>query len=233
MNQTVNRMIPIEAGVSENVTVTVEAPMLQTAAPELGTVIAEKAVHDLPLMRGLRYGFRCLDVPSRAEPFNPDWRYITPDYFRVFRVPVIAGRGILDADTASAAPVALVNEALVRRYLSASGGGAVTPADIANALGHQLVPFRPPSVKEAEVPRLIGGIVADVRSQPSEPVRPTIYMPVTQVPPRLFGIAHRYFPMNWVVRTRGANQANLTAALRDAVHAVDPDLPLTPLVPPQ
>src|SRR5262245_55455504 len=32
VGQTVNRMLPIEAGVSENVTVTVEAPMLQTAA---------------------------------------------------------------------------------------------------------------------------------------------------------------------------------------------------------
>src|SRR5689334_14347652 len=49
VNQTVTRMIPIEAGVSENVTVTVEAPLLTTAAPELGTVISEKAVHDLPL----------------------------------------------------------------------------------------------------------------------------------------------------------------------------------------
>jgi ABC-type antimicrobial peptide transport system permease subunit len=58
-------------------------------------------------------------------------------------------------------------------------------------------------------------------------VRPTIYLPVTQVPPRLFGMAHRYFPVNWVVRTRGANQANLTAALRDAVHAVDPQQPFS------
>jgi len=49
VNQTVTRMIPIEVGVSESVTVTVEAPMLQTASPELGTVITEKAVHDLPL----------------------------------------------------------------------------------------------------------------------------------------------------------------------------------------
>jgi putative ABC transport system permease protein len=190
-------------------------------------VEAAAVVNDLPLMRGLRSGFRFLDLPSRAEPFNPDWRYITPDYFRVFRVPVLAGRGILDADTASAAPVALVNEALVRRYLSANGGGALTAADIANALGHQLVAYRPPSVKEPEVPRMIVGVVADVRSQPSEPVRPTIYLPVTQVPPRMFGMAHRYFPVNWVVRTRGANQANLTAALRDAVHAVDPQQPFS------
>ncbi len=74
---------------------------------------------------------------------------------------------------------------------------------------------------------MIVGVVGDVRSQPSEPVRPTIYMPATQVPARMFSMAHRYFPVNWVVRTRGANQANLTAALRDAVHAVDPEQPFS------
>src|SRR5690242_20900420 len=50
VNQTVTRMIPLEAGsVTENVTVTVDAPLLSTASPEIGTVITEKAVHDLPL----------------------------------------------------------------------------------------------------------------------------------------------------------------------------------------
>jgi hypothetical protein len=50
VNQTVTRMIKLDAGsVTENVTVTVDAPMLSTASPEIGTVITEKAVHDLPL----------------------------------------------------------------------------------------------------------------------------------------------------------------------------------------
>jgi predicted permease len=207
------------------------------ALPE---VDAAAVVNDLPLTRGLRVGFRFLDVPSRVDPFNPDWRYITPDYFRVFRVAVIAGRGITDGDTSAAAPVALVNDSFVRRYLSDGGAraalsaasaesrGAASMADFASALGHHVaVGSRSTSMVGADVPRVIVGIVGDVRSQPSEPVRPTIYMPVTQVPQPMFGMAHRYFPVNWVVRMRGGNQANLTAALRDAVHAIDPQQPFS------
>jgi hypothetical protein len=127
---------------------------------------------------------------------------------------------LTDTDTAASLPVALVNEAFIRRYLS----GEPT----SSALGHHLAAgIRPQQMRGAEVPRLIVGVVGDVRSQPSEPVRPTIYTPVTQVPPQLFMIAHRYFPANWVVRTRGGNQATLTAALSDAVHAVDPEQPFS------
>jgi putative ABC transport system permease protein len=221
------------------------------ALPE---VEAAAVVNDLPLTRGLRFGFRFLDNPGRNEPFNPDIRYVTPDYFRVFRVPIVAGRGLTDADTRASAPVALVNQALVRRYFNvpAAGAGAAAGATAgaaaaagagasaasapgadaavgdSAALGrHVASGSRPQPAFGGDIARAIVGVVGDVRSQPSEPVRPTIYLPVTQVPQALFGIAHRYFPVNWVVRTRSANQANLTAALRDAVHAIDPQQPFS------
>jgi putative ABC transport system permease protein len=203
------------------------------ALPE---VDAAAVVNDLPLTRGLRFGFRFLDNPTRPlnDPFNPDIRYVTPDYFRVFRVPIVAGRGLNEGDTRASAPVVLINQALARRYFAAapdasggSAGAAAAAGDAAMvALGRHLAAGgRPQAAFGGDIARAIVGVVGDVRSQPSEPVRPTIYLPVTQVPQALFGIAHRYFPVNWVVRTRNANQANLTATLRDAVHAVDPQQP--------
>ncbi len=49
VGQTISRQLTLETGVSETVNVTVEPPMLQMAPPEIGTIIPEKAVHDLPL----------------------------------------------------------------------------------------------------------------------------------------------------------------------------------------
>jgi FtsX-like permease family protein/MacB-like protein len=45
-----------------------------------------------------------------------DWRYVTPEYFRLFRIPVRAGRVFDARDEAHGAPVALVNEAFARTY---------------------------------------------------------------------------------------------------------------------
>jgi len=50
VNQTLTRSVRLEVGaVTEALTVTAEAPLLQRSSSELGTVITEKAVHDLPL----------------------------------------------------------------------------------------------------------------------------------------------------------------------------------------
>src|SRR5438067_7200918 len=50
VNQTVTRIIGLSVGaVNENVTVSATAPILQASSTELGTVITEEAVHDLPL----------------------------------------------------------------------------------------------------------------------------------------------------------------------------------------
>src|SRR5437660_6737982 len=50
VNQTITRRIALSVGaVSENVTVSATSPIVQASSSELGTVITEEAVHDLPL----------------------------------------------------------------------------------------------------------------------------------------------------------------------------------------
>jgi putative ABC transport system permease protein len=44
---------------------------------------------------------------------------VSAAYFRLLGIPVLEGRGILDSDTASANPIALVSETLARRYFPA------------------------------------------------------------------------------------------------------------------
>jgi hypothetical protein len=50
VGETVNRSLSLAVGaLSEAVTVAAQSPLLQVASSELGTVIPEQAVHDLPL----------------------------------------------------------------------------------------------------------------------------------------------------------------------------------------
>ncbi len=55
---------------------------------------------------------------SRTVRARTDYFAISPDYLRTLRIPLIRGRSFLPSDTAQAPPVALVNQALVRRYFA-------------------------------------------------------------------------------------------------------------------
>ncbi len=57
-------------------------------------------------------------VPARDENMRIYWSRVSPSYFSVMKVPLLAGRGLTDADAASARRVIVVNEAFTRRYLA-------------------------------------------------------------------------------------------------------------------
>ena len=73
----------------------------------------------------------------------------------------------------------------------------------------------------------IVGVIGDVRSSLSAPVRPTVYVPVAQAPEWTFTVAHGYFPVSWVVRTRDDRGAAVVQSLREIVRRVEPQLPLS------
>jgi predicted permease len=62
-----------------------------------------------------------LAIPGYQQPAGQRAPYaaynaVSPDYFKVLRIPVVAGRTILESDTASAARVAVINQAMAERY---------------------------------------------------------------------------------------------------------------------
>jgi putative ABC transport system permease protein len=78
-------------------------------------------VNTLPL--GGRVTKRSMDVedyvPASAEPSPLFWlNTVTPHYFRVMGIPILAGRDLTDADASGNPPVALVTESTARRYWS-------------------------------------------------------------------------------------------------------------------
>ena len=176
-------------------------------------VEAAAVTNNLPVDRGLNLVLT-LVADIAIEPAAIDWRYVTPDYLRVLDIPLVSGRSFSSADTRNGTPVAMVNEAFVRQF------GAAREV-IGTHL--QLLEYRP---ELADAPRQIVGVIGDVRTRGVSQTRPTMFVPVAQVPSDLLGVAHSYFQVNWALRTQdGVRGLNL--AIDDILRRADPQFPLT------
>jgi predicted permease len=138
-----------------------------------------------------------------------DYRMITPGFLGALGVPLLAGRYFTRADDNESRRLVIVDEALAQKL---AGAGA----DARSVVGRRLAlpiegrPF------EAE----IVGVVGTVRHQSlSEPGRETLYVPYRHEATRSISV---------VVRTAGDPEA-LAPALREAVSALDPQLPIQEL----
>jgi putative ABC transport system permease protein len=143
------------------------------------------------------------------------YRAINPHYFAAMEIRRLEGRVLTDTDSADAAPVIVINQALAR--LAFPNGGA---------LGRSLV-VGAGYLKDARDlrPRTIVGIVADTRER-GLGFAPTLtmYVPVSQSPELITRLVLEKIPLRWVLRTNGAT-ADLVPAVRRAVLAVDPTQP--------
>ena len=135
--------------------------------------------------------------PRPGEAIQARFQSATPGFFEALRFRLLQGRLIEARDTATAARVVVINEALARRYFSG------------DALGRFLDLWGEK--------RQIVGIVADVRDRPADPeAEPAFWWPMAQQP---FGRVQA------VLRTDGDPLALLGPA-GDVVHALDGELPI-------
>jgi predicted permease len=136
-----------------------------------------------------------------------NYTMVSPGYFAAAGTPILRGRAFLESDTANSMPVAIISEALVKKYWPGQ-----------DPIGKQIAPRA--LVFPAET---IVGIAADVkRISLRESPPPEMYVPYTQkIWPSLLA-------MNVVVRAT-QDPASLATSLRAAVHSVDPDLPIANL----
>jgi putative ABC transport system permease protein len=168
--------------------------------------------------RSLPLGSTIGDYGLTVEGFDPppgtrpkgDWQIATDGYLEAMGERVIRGRGFTPADATDTMPVALVNEELVRRYFpgrEAIGGRL--------RIGGGGGPERPWVT--------IVGIVGNVRHNGlTDPVKEKFYIPHTQWH-KSTGNAIR--GMNLVIKT-ASSPSPLTTSVRDAIRALDPNLPV-------
>jgi hypothetical protein len=70
--------------------------------------------NSIPVERGLNLAIRPPSGGLLNGPRSVDWRWISPEYFSAFRIPVRDGRVFDDRDHTSSTPVAVVNEAFAK-----------------------------------------------------------------------------------------------------------------------
>ncbi|MGC1869679.1 MAG: ABC transporter permease [Acidobacteriaceae bacterium] len=170
----------------------------------------------LPYERGLNDGVKIADGKDAGNEEITDEIYVTPGYFDVLRMHLLAGREFSDRDTAQSQPVAIVNEAFARKYLQQP-----------NPVGRNLQGGDSTHRHMAVV-----GVVADVVQTPgfnrNAPLasEPTLYVPATQVDSRFLAMVHIWFQPSWIVRTRGP-VAGITGQMQKALADADPALPFS------
>ena len=183
-----------------------------TELARLPGVEAAAVANNLPVERGLQ-----LLLPLRPdnlmEPAGADWRYVAGDYLEVLRIPLVDGRAFAETDhSAAATPVALVNEAFARRF----GGGRTV-------IGTRL---QMTAIEVDDQVREIVGILGDVRTRGVTATRPTVFVPVEQVPDDLLAVAHGFFQVKWALRTRDGG-TGLIQSVDRVIREADPLLSIT------
>ena len=185
-----------------------------TELARLPGVEAAAVANNLPVERGLQMAMS-RRPDDESEPAGADWRYVAGDYLEVLRIPLVTGRAFGEGDhRAAAPPVALVNETFARRF---GGGRTVIGARL------QMTAM----VIDDQV-REIVGVIGDVRTRGVTAIRPTLFVPVEQVPEDLLAAAHGFFQVNWALRTR-AGGTGLVRSVERVIGEADPLLPITAL----
>lgn len=147
--------------------------------------------------------------PPLEKDLAAELRYVSPNYFSVLHIPLEQGRSFSVRDTTGSTPVTIVNRILARR------------------LWPNGVPVRQvihlPELEAGPAWQVVG-VVGDVRDNGLlAEAPPIIYIPVDQVSNN---------PWHWteqslfiVARTK-ANPALFLRPIEQAVHRIDPSLPL-------
>jgi putative ABC transport system permease protein len=176
-------------------------------------VTAASASEGMPL-QGVNFGmpFQIAGRPNIEDPSarpGAGFNMITPEYFKAFGVNMVRGRSFTDQDAAGGVPVAVVNEAFVRKFFD-----NVDPLT-QTVLVEQLIPgvtkLGPP------IPWQIVGVYHNVRNGgPRGEGFPEIDVPFAQSPWPQAGIAVR----------ASLDPTTLTRSIGEIVQSMDPNLPL-------
>jgi predicted permease len=105
-------------------------------------------------------------APKFNENSGASWDRVSPGYFQAVGQPLVRGRAFTGADNASAAPVAVVNQAFARRFFPNED-----PLD--KRFGFDLAAY-------ANVFRIVG-VVRDAKyNRPRKPANPMVFVPLAQ-----------------------------------------------------
>ncbi len=142
-------------------------------------------------------------TPREGEDMNAERPSVTPDYFTTLKVPLLAGRAFTQADDATRSPVAIVNEALAKRFFGSPQ----------NAIGRRLANG---GGKDLKYDIEIVGVVRDyIHRNMRGTIKMSLYRPAAQ--------DSNPAGMHYYIRTWGSPDAAM-AMTRQAVQQIDSKL---------
>jgi putative ABC transport system permease protein len=156
--------------------------------------------------------------PGPKEQIGAGWARVMPGFFETLGARIVQGRAIGDEDTPTTRPVAVVNEAFVRRFFKHQ-----------NPIGQHFGIDRIQYSGSYE----IVGVVRDMRYMTwdyKDPVRPMFWVPETQNlkyddPQFAVGELFSHFLYNIVIWAPG-NPPGIETGVRKALASIDPNLVL-------
>ena len=203
----------------------VSLPRFQYATPQqwiafsdqlLARIQAQPGMRDsamgvpLPITDGfinLAFDIPGTPAPSAGTSRTANFVSVSPDYFRVMGISLLAGRLFNAHDSLSAPRVTVISEAMAHMYFPNQ-----------DPLGKRLTfgfPFESVGVKE------IVGIVGDVRDVAlGQNPGAMMYVPFDQAP---------FWGGNLVVKS-ALNLPSVVGTIRQVVHEIDKDLPVTDIM---
>lgn len=151
-------------------------------------------------------------LPEHPTTNNADrpfanYSFVSPGYFATIGTPLLRGRDFSDADTLTSLPVTIITSAMAKKYF---------PGE--DPIGKQV------GVGMTRIPlRTVVGVVADIKQASlREKSDPQMFVPYTQNEIKVWPSMQA---MQFAVRTK-ADPELITESVRQAVRAVDPELPV-------
>ncbi|MBZ5537209.1 MAG: ABC transporter permease [Acidobacteriia bacterium] len=176
---------------------------VQGQIKSLPGVNVQGVISALPLTSAAFWGTVSVEgyVPPANEPeIQADVRGISPDYFRVMKIPLIKGRVFTDSDTKDGQPVILVDDKTAQRFW---------PHE--NPIGKRIRPDDGPGTPYYS----IVGVVGTVKQYGLDSSgRITLYFPYKQ----------RSTTSLYVAARTASDPAALSSAIIRAIHSIDPNI---------
>jgi putative ABC transport system permease protein len=174
-------------------------------------VTSVSACTDIPLRGGFRMPVQIAGNETEDGSRRPTTRFnmVTPQFFKVFEIRMLKGRGFTDQDSAGNAPVAVINQTFARKYLT--GLDPLTQ--------HILIEQIIPGVRKfgPQIAWQVVGVYQDVRNGSPEEDYPEVDVPFLQSP----------WPQAQIALRSSEDPENLKKTLSGIVQSLDPELPVS------